>query len=246
MKLRVTGVLLIVGVGLTIAIGACAGATPTPIPTPTSTPGLTQAQVRDVLIQIAPRFSDLPTGFQLLEPGIFVSNEEAARDSVAAEELLDAYDQFGRLLGYAVAYERGQRLLIATADLYSSPVGAQESFAWLPSGYEDERQYLEAEMRAQLVALLGPQDTSQIRVVFTQLSIQPVGEQSLGGRLTLLVAGTPLTIWLACMLQGAIGGCVGVIDDVAAGSAEELALLKEMELILQLMADRAAASPTSL
>ena len=242
MRLRVTGVLLIVGVGLTVAIGACAGAEPTATPTPTPSP----EQVRTGLRQIAPSFSDLPTGYQLVEEGVFVSNEEAARHSVVTDEILRAYDEFGRLMGYEVSYLRGSRVLVATAELYRSGDGARRAFSWLPTGFQSVSEYLEAEMLGQFSTFLDITDTLGTTASFTQLSMKPIGDDSLGGRLTLLVAGTPLTIWLACMLQGAADGCVAVIDDVAVGSPEELALLKEIELVLQSMADRAAALPASL
>lgn len=221
-------------------------ATPTLTPTPTPSPTPTPEQVRALLRQLAPGFQDLPTGYQLVEAGKFISNEEAARDSIAEHEVLKAYDRHRRLLGYAIGYERAGTALSATVDLFATAEGARQAFNWLPPGFADQRSYFEAELRYTLTKELGAAIAQGLTVSFTQLSMAPIGNQLLAGRVTLALPGTFVTVALsmACMVERQVIACVaGFNPSSSSGSEAEVELLTTLESILRKTASKTQTIP---
>lgn len=197
---------------------------------------LTPAQARSLAQDLTPGFRDLPSGFQAVGEGKLVANEEAARGSIVEVELLKAYDNFGRLIGYVATYQQGSTTLTTAADVYGSAAGAKQASNWVPQSYKTVEDYLAAEISHRMAKEFKITNSDAIKASFVQLSVAQIGDSSIAGRISLAVGGRtlPLPIVTACMLKKNISVCIiGINLQATPSSQQEIDLLKTMEGILQ-------------
>jgi hypothetical protein len=175
--------------------------TPAP-PTPTMTP----PQVRELLANVALGFNDLPTGYALLEAGTYTANEELGKSSVLGQEvLLPKLEEWGRIMGYAISYERESTALVSTVEVYQTKTGAIESFEWLPPGYSSIEEYIAAELLADLEELAGAESLPDMD--FSQISFPSLGDVSAAYKGSF--GFDPL--FFSCEVLGTLSGCIMVI-----------------------------------
>lgn len=212
---------------MVLGLVAC-GSAAVPEPTPTPTPPLSPAEVRKLLADVALDFSDLPPGYALAESGTYDSNEEVAKLSILGQEtLLPKLEEWGRIMGYTLSYEKGSRLLIHTVDLYEDKAGAIAAAEWVPPGYESEEEYLAAEFAHTIASELDVLSVkpSDLKVEVKQISFPNLGDSSGAISVSLGTARLPMlfNISLVCEVKGAFNGCVGIMDlESEAGMLEEL------------------------
>lgn len=210
--------------GVFMLMSACGGAAPTPIPTPT--PTMTPQEVRGLLTRAALGFADLPQGYELAGQGSYVSNEEAATNSVLGQAvLLPKFDEWGRILGYGVSYTRGRsRFLGNIMELYKDNAGAKASAEYIPPGYSTLEEYFTADF-ANALGL----DPSENKVSVTQISFPSLGDLSnaFKGSIEDSSQNVLVEVFVACEVSGRFYGCVFLIDI----ESEASTLLEELEAV---------------
>jgi hypothetical protein len=138
MKTWLIALALAVVVALTVVgVGCGGGGDEEGSEVPTDRPTL-EATLRS----IAPTLQDLPSGFELQDPGeVFTDNEEAAEtDPDGKQVALDRYNEWGRLLGYRATYmtndpvgtfmKGGTATVTVTLSLFRTAEGAADAMEW--------------------------------------------------------------------------------------------------------------------
>lgn len=195
--------------------------------------GMSPEEVRTLLAKVSHTSADLPAGWKLSEEGKFESNEETAGNSIAGDEILDKYNEWGRVMGYLVSYERGETVFLSTVELYPSHDIAEEAFNWLPKGYVSQEQYLAAEF-THAMGLASGLDPSLFTVDAAQVPFAIVGDPSIAVRLNITLPNGQILgkVYLACLVEGRLFGCSSL---VVPASVEENTALQELTPLARLM-----------
>ena len=190
-------------------------------------------EVRTLLARVAHTLADVPIGWELAEEGKFESNEETARNSIAGDEVLDKYNEWGRVMGYLVSYERGETVFLSSVELYPSHAIAVEAFNWLPVGYVSQEQYLAAELTHAMVGVQGL-DPSLFTVKTARVPFPNVGDPSMAVQVTITLPDGQILgkVYLACLVEGGLFGCSSF---VAPAFVDESILLQELIPLATLM-----------
>jgi hypothetical protein len=138
MKTWLIALALAVVVALTVVgVGCGGGGDEEGSDVPTDRPTL-----EATLKSIAPTLNDLPSGFELQDPGeVFTDNEEAAEtDPEGKQAALDNYNEWGRLLGYRATYmtndpvgtfmKGGTATVTVSLSIFRTSEGAMEGMEW--------------------------------------------------------------------------------------------------------------------
>ena len=124
-------------VALTVVGVGCGGGDEEGSDVPTDRPTL-----EATLKSIAPTLEDLPSGFELQDPGeVFTDNEEAAEtDPEGKQAALDRYNEWERLLGYRATYmtndpvgtfmKGGTATVTVSLSIFRTPEGAMKGMEW--------------------------------------------------------------------------------------------------------------------